>query len=199
MSQKRDGFPVELRRGIVGIFFIRLVESSQKVNGQVLDIFLPFVKCRNVKMERVEPVIQILPEPPGFDFFQQVFVGGGDQEDLRITGLVFSEAHKRAGIQKTQQLDLRFGIGVPDFVEEHDAAVRLLQNALTVGFRPGVCAFFMAEQFAVGQVPAVGGDIGFAQRKFVLAFPVGPENFQETRINIVEEKFLELVILKIQS
>ena len=80
----------------------------------------------------MEPVEQVLPEPPLPHLGGQVDVGGGHDAHVGDQGLVAPDALVAALLQHPQQTQLDPGVGGAHLVEEHGPAAGLLQAALTL-------------------------------------------------------------------
>ena len=85
---------------------------------------------------------------------------------------------KLAFLQNAQQLGLRAGVQVADFVEEDGAAVGELELAAARGHGAGEGAFFMAEEFALEELGRDGRAVHFDKGsggEGALAMDVGGE------------------------
>ena len=112
-------------------------------------------------------MIEISPEAPFCDQPRQILVGRGDQQHPGETGLIVTEANEAAIIEETQQLYLGFRVSITDFIEEHHATAGLFNNAITISVCAGEGATFVAKEFRVGQLSAVGSDIGLGHRQLL--------------------------------
>ena len=71
---------------------------------------------------------------------------------------------KLALLQDAQQLGLRSGVQVADFVQEDGAAVGQLEFAAAGGGGAGEGAFLVAEQFGLEQLGGNGGAVHLDER-----------------------------------
>ena len=71
---------------------------------------------------------------------------------------------KLALLQNAQELGLRSGVQIADFIEEDGAAIGQLELALARGDGAGECALLVAEQLAFEQVGWNGGAVHFDER-----------------------------------
>ena len=79
--------------------------------------------------EDVETVIEIGPELTGGDHGFEVAVGGGDDADIHLEGLLAAHPLDVPLLQGAQELDLEWQGGVADLVEEEGSEVCLFEAA----------------------------------------------------------------------
>ena len=116
------------------------------------DVVLALAQRRHVDRDDVEAVVEVLAELPVGDHLRQVAVGRRDDADVGAQRAGAAEALELVLLQDAQDLRLRVGAHVADFVEEQRAAVGLLEaaDALLVG--AGERALLVSEQLGLEQV-----------------------------------------------
>ena len=116
------------------------------------DVVLALAQRRHLDRHDVQPVVEVLAELAGLDHRRQVAVGGGDQPHVDLDRPRAAEPLELVLLQDAQDLGLRVGAHVADFVEEQRAAVGLLEaaDALLVG--AGERALLVTEQLGLEQV-----------------------------------------------
>ena len=111
----------------------------------------------------VQAEVQVLAERARGDLRLQVAIGRGDQPhvDARVRA-VGADALDLAGLEEAEQHDLHARAHLADFVEEHGAVRRHLEQARLVAVGAGEAAAHVAEQLGleqrVGQARAVERD-----------------------------------------
>ncbi len=106
---------------------------GQEVLGQRQDVLGPVAQRRQVDVDDVQPVEQVLPEPPFLQPFFQMSVGGGDQANVHPFRLGGPQRADLPFLQHAQQLGLQGERQLSDLVEEDGAAVGLDEQAGLVG------------------------------------------------------------------
>ena len=117
--------------------------------GQGEDVLGPLAQRREVDLDGVEPVEQVLAEALLPRLRLDVRVGGRDHP--HVDALVAGAAHplELAGLQHPQQLGLLLQRHVGDLVEEEGAAVGQLEAAGAVLLGVGEGALDVAEHLAL--------------------------------------------------
>ena len=143
---------------------ILLGVAIEEEEHQGLDVLAALAQGGQVDRHHVEPVVQILAEPAGLDFLEEVAIGGGDDPGVDLLGVVVADPLELAFLQDAEQLDLELGRGAVDLVEEDAAGVRRLEPAGSVVDGAGERALDVAKQLAFqqafGQGAAVDPDVG---------------------------------------
>src|SRR5205085_8072080 len=102
---------------------------------------------------------EVLAELAGGDAGLDVLVGGGDQADVGLAGVVAAQADDLAGFQHAQKFGLHLDGHVADLVEEEGAAGGVLEDTLAVFFGAGEGAADVAEQLVFEEVLRLGGAV----------------------------------------
>ena len=127
------------------------VHAAEEVVYQQRDIVDPLAERRDADREHVEPVEEVLAEAAGRGQRFQVLVGGGDEADVGVDRRVAADALELLLLQQPQQLRLRGGRHVADFVHEDGSAVGLLELADAAAVGAGERAALVAEKLAFQQ------------------------------------------------
>ncbi len=137
------------------------VHAPQEVVHQQRDVVDPLAERRNADREDVQAVEQVLAEAARRGQRFQVLVGRGDEPHVGVDRGVAAHAFELSFLQQPQQLRLRGGGHVADFVHEDGAAVGLLEladaAAVGAGERPALVAEKLALQERLGDRRAVDG------------------------------------------
>ena len=121
---------------------------------------------RQLDVDHVDAIVQILAEAAFGDRFGQVFVRGQDHADVDFERLRAADRLELQLLQHAEQLHLHRRAGGADFVEEDRAAVGLQELAHLVAGRAGERAGDVAEQLAFEQVLGQGAAGDFDERPF---------------------------------
>src|SRR4029453_4387933 len=132
---------------------------GQEMFRQQGNIFSSIAKRGQVQRDDIDSVVKILAELSFPDQILEVLVRRGDDANVDLYGLYAADAREFAFLQNPQQLSLRHGTEVPDFVEEQGAAVGELELAHAASRRIGERALFVAEQLAFDQRLGEGGAV----------------------------------------
>src|SRR5882762_10647458 len=121
--------------------------------GEVLrqerNVLPPLAQRRNADGDDVEPVEEILPEPPRFDGLPEVLVGGGDHARVHLDGSALPHPADLAFLQDAQELSLDARADVADLVEKQGPAGGLLEQPAPGAGGAGEAAAGMAEQLTL--------------------------------------------------
>ena len=123
----------------VGIF-------GGEVLGQELDVLGPVSQGRNLDVDHVEPVEQILPHGAIADGLLEVAVGGGDQPDVHFDRLGAADPVDLAFLDDPQKLGLEMRVHLADLIEKQGAAIGFLEFADPPRHRSGKSALLVAEK-----------------------------------------------------
>ena len=111
-----------------------LREPGEEVAGEDGDVLGPLAQRRDAEVDDVEPVEQVLAEPPGPDLLREVAVGRGEDADVYLAHALLAHRADLALLEDPEQLRLRARRQLPHLVEEDRPAVGLAEQA---GARPG--------------------------------------------------------------
>ena len=116
------------------------------------DVVAALPQGRQVEVDHVEAVVEVLAEAPGADLLLEDPIGRGDDPDVDLLGLAVADAKDDALLERAQQLDLEVQRELADLVEEERPPVRRLELARTRGDRPGERAAHVPEELALDEV-----------------------------------------------
>ena len=131
---------------------VLLAVLLEEVLHEQRDVVAPLAQRRQVDADDVQPVEEVLAEPPVLHLLLQVDVGRGDDADVDLDRLHAAEAHELALLHHAQQLGLRLDRDVADLVEEDAALVGEIEHALLRVDRAGERALDVTEQRRFEQV-----------------------------------------------
>jgi hypothetical protein len=114
---------------------VLLDEPLEEVLGQQQRVAAAQAQRRHLDVDDVEAVVQVLAELALADRLGQVAVGRGDQPHVDLDRLAAADPLERPLLQHAQQLDLQRRRYLADLVEEHGAAVGLLEPPTRCGRR----------------------------------------------------------------
>src|SRR4029450_10353014 len=89
----------------------------------------PLPQWREVDVEHIQPIVQIVPEVTQGHAFLDIAIGRRDHAHIHLDRLRPTDPKERAALEHAQQLDLRAERHLPDLVEENGPAVRELEAA----------------------------------------------------------------------
>ncbi len=101
--------------------------------------------------DHVEPVVEVLAEPPGLHLDVEVAVGGRDDAHIDLDRLRAADRSYLVVLEHAQELGLEARSHVPDFVEEERAAIGALEQAALGRDGSRERAAHVAEQLALEQ------------------------------------------------
>ena len=153
----------------------------QEMLRQQGHVTLALAQRRQMQVQRVEPVLQILPEAAGFHLPRQAAVGGGDDARIRRAHGAAADRAVFAVLQEAQQGHLALGRERVDLIQEQGAAAGVVDQAGLGHLGIGEGAAAVAEQFALdqavgngaaidrheGKIPARAGVVDFACGDFL--------------------------------
>ncbi len=120
-------------------------EALDEEIDEIGDVFFVFAQRGDIDGHHVEAVIEIFAEGAFFQSGAKIAICGGDQADVHFQRARSAEAIEGTLLQDAQQLYLRAGRDVADFVEEQRAFVGQLKFSRLAGGGTGEGAFFVAE------------------------------------------------------
>src|SRR5690606_24714551 len=136
--------------------------ARQQVAGDDRDVVAALAQRRQVQVDHVVAVVQVLAEAALQDLLLEVAVGRRQDADVDRLGAGVADPHDDLLLDGAQDLHLQVERHLADLVEEQGAAVGRLELARLVGDRAGEGALDVAEQLALEQVlrdgAAVDGD-----------------------------------------
>ena len=144
------------RRHAFDLLAVRGGELLDKIVDQDRDVLAPLAERRQADGDDLEPVVQVAAERALFDRFLEIAIGGGEDADVDLDRRVGADAGDLAVFDHPEEFDLRGQRHVADLVEEHRAAVGVLELADAVGRGIGERSFHVPEQFALENVFARG-------------------------------------------
>ena len=142
---------------------VRRIASRQNSLRERPHILRAFAQRRHGDAHDVEPVQQVVTEPPGFDLVGERPVRGRHDAGIDPPWMVLADAPDLAFLDRAQQLGLRTRREFADLVEKQRAAIRLLEQARAVGGRAGEGPARMSEQFRFEEVVAERGAVDGAE------------------------------------
>src|SRR5207249_4935109 len=101
----------------------------QEEIDQPRDVLAAVAQRREINIDDVEAIEQILAEIPAGDFFLQIDVGGGDHAGVDLERLRVADANELALLQDAQQLDLKLRLKRADLVEKDGSALSGFEEA----------------------------------------------------------------------
>ena len=134
--------------------------------GQERNVARAAAQRRQLDVDHVDAIVQILAEAAFGNRLRQLFVRRQDHADIDLERLGAADLLELQLLQHAEQLHLHRRAGGADFVEEDRAAVGLQELAHLVAGRAGEGAGDVAEQFAFQQRFGKGTAGHFDERSF---------------------------------
>src|SRR5581483_261893 len=106
---------------------------------------------RQQNRNHVDPVVEIGAELAVGDRFLEVAICRAYQPHVNPNRPHAADSFELALLERAQELGLKRGRRVADFIEEERAAMSLFETALMFAHRPGERAFLVSEQFGFDQ------------------------------------------------
>ena len=141
------------------------VVAAQEELGELRDVLGALAQRRQLDRDDVDPVVEVLAEPPFLDRLLEIDVGRRDQAELGLDRLGAADALDLAFLNRAQQLGLQVEPQVADLVEEQRAVRRQLELAELLPVRAGERAALVAEQRALGQLARNRGQVDGDERR----------------------------------
>jgi hypothetical protein len=134
-------------------------ELREEAKGEGGDVLASLAQRRQVDLDDLQPVVEVLAETPFAHLALEVAVGRGD--DAHVDGERLGAAHPLEGalLQDPQHLRLRLRGHVADLVEEDRAAVRGLEAPDPARLGAGERPLLVAEQLALDELAADRGAV----------------------------------------
>jgi hypothetical protein len=130
--------------------------GAEGAGGQGQDV-LAVPQRRHCHLHHVQPVEEVLAEPPAPDVLLEIPVGGGDDPDIGMAGPVLAHPLEGPFLKEAEQLRLRGGPQLADLVEEQRPSLRGLHPPGRVAHSPGEGAAGVPEQLRDQQLVGEGG------------------------------------------
>ncbi len=102
---------------------------AQKMAGQNGNVLAPLAQGRQMDVDHVQPVEEVLAEPSGHDLFLQILVRGCHQTKIHGNGLGPSDPLDDPFLQHAQELDLHLLRQLADLVQKKGPALGQLEAA----------------------------------------------------------------------
>ena len=109
------------------------VVAPQEELGQLRHVVDAVAQRRHPDRDDVDPVVEVLAEPPFLDRLLEVDVGRGDQAELGLDRLGAADPLDLALLDRAQQLGLQVEPQVADLVEEQRAVRRPARTCRAAG------------------------------------------------------------------
>ena len=149
--------------GILGEFEWRAVflvgDALQEILGEEANVLHTLAERGDVNADDVEAVEEILAERFFGNLVLEVLIGGADDPDIGMEGLVAAYAGEFTFLEDAKDFALDLEGHFADLVEEEGALVALLETADTLGSGSRECALLVPEEFALEQGFGDGGAV----------------------------------------
>src|SRR5262245_46867535 len=126
-------------------------ESSQKVLDQEGQVLSALAQWRQSNGEDAQSIVEVTAKLVHRSQLLQVVVGGCDETEVCLDGLIAAHPFKPLFLQDAQDLGLGQGSHIADFVQEQGASGTLLELADPLAIRSRKGSFLVAEQLALQQ------------------------------------------------
>ena len=150
---------MQFRRQLRSFPLNLLTDLVHKTVYQQCNIFVPLTQGRQLQVDHIQTVIQILPESSFFNQLFQMVAGCSDHSYVDMSILVTADRRDRVIFQNPQQLGLRFQFKITDLIDKQSTMMGCFKTSPTGFRRAGKRTFRMTEQFALDQVFRNGGHI----------------------------------------
>ena len=157
------GIAAQLRDRVAGKGFVfpavLLGDLARKMGDELGEIFEAIAQMRKGQRENIDAVEEVTAEFVISDTVFEVAVGGNDDPDIDLDGLIATDALDFAFFEDAKKLGLHGNGHIADLVEEERAAFGLLEFADVASGSAGERTFFMAEEFGLDQFSGNSGAI----------------------------------------
>ena len=147
-------------------------EAAEEVVREHEDVAAALAQRRQLDVDDVEAVVEVLAEAALLHLGGEVAVRRGDDAHVDRDGLVAADALERPLLEHAEELHLHGRRDLADLVEEERAAVGLLEAADAPLVRAGERALLVAEELALeerlGERRAVERDEGRLRARALL-------------------------------
>src|SRR5210317_969853 len=120
--------------------------------GQQGNVVPAFPQGRQVNLDNLEAIIQILAKLTIGYFIWQDLVRGSDNAHINLDRGGIANTLKFHGFESPQQTQLHARRDVAYFIEKKSAAVRALKAADLVPERPGKSSLYMSKEFTFQEI-----------------------------------------------
>src|SRR5262249_35314380 len=131
--------------------FVRARKLVQEVRDEQWDIFRALAQRREVDLDHVQAVKQVLAESILLDLLLEVLVRRGHHANVDLDAFMPPHALEPLFLEDPQKLRLHRLRNVADLVEKDRAFVGKFEPALAPGFRRGERTSLVAEELALEQ------------------------------------------------
>ena len=149
------------------VFAIGIVVLFQEKLDEQGNVFQAFRERRNTNLDRTQTIEEILAETAGEDFGAKIAIGGGNEAHIDLLDFGRADPLNFAVLDDAQQLGLHGQGSLADFIQEHRAAIGVLEEARASIRGAGEGAADMAEQLTLQKGVDQGGAV--ADRQALLA------------------------------
>ena len=162
-----------------------------EVFDQRNDVVPVISQRRNVYLDHVQPVEQIFPKLPVAHGLAEIAIGCRDYADIDLDILDSTQPAERLIFQDTKQLCLQRKGKFSDFIQEHRAAVRKVEDALFPGSSVRKRSLLVSEQLAFEEglrdCGAVDGHKGFVVTRAPFVDEFGQHIFPGTAFTLQQD------------
>src|SRR5581483_11143821 len=137
--------------------------------GQLGDVLAPLAQRGQPDRDDVDPVVEILAEPPLLHRALEIHVGGRDQPERRLDWLGAANALDLPLLDRAQELRLQIEPQVADLVEEQRAIRRQLELPELLAVRAGEGPALVAEERALDQLAGDRREVHGDERRVRIA------------------------------
>ncbi len=131
--------------------------------GERRDVRRPFPQRRDGNADDIETEPQVGAKPVGRHFLVEPAVGRGDDAGVDAAGHVLAHAADLAVLQHAQQLGLRAGGQLADFIEKDRAAIGLFEQPRALADSAGEGPARVAEELGLEQIVGERGAVDRAE------------------------------------
>ena len=167
-------------------------EDLEQAVSEHRDVLRPLAQRRDVERDRADPEVEVAAELPLAHQLRQVLVRGGDQLHVDLAVAHLAEPTEALLLEDLEQLRLDLRIEVADLVEEHDAAVRDLEQSRLAADRAGEGALLVPEQLRLeelaGEPGAVHVDEGLVRARPVAVEPARQDALAAARLALDQDR-----------
>ena len=123
--------------------------AGEEISHRVGNILRPFAKRRNFNDDNVEPKEQVFPKLLFSHRSLQVPMSGRENAHINSQAVATTETLNRLFLKHAQQLRLRVGPHVANFIEENGAAICLLKATDPPCICAGKSTVYVPEELAL--------------------------------------------------
>ena len=123
------------------------------------DIVAPLPKGRHMNLDGAQAMKQIRAESAGVNGFLEVHITGSNHTHVGGHLARSTQPIIRNSIENAEQLHLRLGIQLGDFIQEKRSIIGRFEQSLLHGVGAAEGAFFVSEQFTLNEMFRQGSAI----------------------------------------